>query len=93
LDFGQNEHQLKKAHRAILLMPEVLDNLKMGRQDVDGEIRCITWSAADMVLPATYTFIARDGKIMVRAFAAYMPRLSMKSCSRDVGATLMLHMT
>ena len=74
-------------------MPEVLDDLKMGRKDVGGEIRCITWSAADMVPPATDTFIARDGKIMVRTFSAYMPRLSMKSCFRDVGATLMLHMT
>ena len=74
-------------------MPEVLDDLKMGRKDVDGEIRCITWSAADMVPLATDTFIARDGKIMVRTFSAYMPRLSMKSCFRDVGATLMLHMT
>ena len=56
-----------------IVTPEFLSSMKMLRQDIDGEIAYLLWSAGDIVPLGTDTFIVRDGKIVVQTFAAYMP--------------------
>ena len=55
-----------------VLTDEVLGNFKMVRQDVDGEVAYIVWSAPPLADLATDTFVVRDGKIVVPTFVAHM---------------------
>jgi ketosteroid isomerase-like protein len=59
-----------------MVTPELLNNFKILRQDVEGEIAYIVWTAGDIVPLATDTMIVRNGKIVTQTFAAYMPNPS-----------------
>ena len=50
--------------------PKFLNDFKVGRQDIYGEVVYFTWSAGDAFPLAAETFIIRDGKIMVQTFVA-----------------------
>ena len=50
--------------------PELLDAMRLIRQDVDGEVAYIIWKAEPYITMATDTFVIRNGKIMVQTFAA-----------------------
>ncbi len=50
--------------------PELLDAMRLIRQDVDGEVAYIIWKAEPYITMATDTFVVRNGKIMVQTFAA-----------------------
>jgi ketosteroid isomerase-like protein len=49
---------------------ELLDAMRLIRQDVDGEVAYIIWKAEPYITMATDTFVVRNGKIMVQTFAA-----------------------
>jgi ketosteroid isomerase-like protein len=61
---------------ANVVTPELLNNFKILRQDVEGEIAYIVWTAGDIVPLATDTMVVRNGKIVTQTFAAYMPNPS-----------------
>jgi ketosteroid isomerase-like protein len=58
---------------ANVVTPEFLSNLKMLRQDVEGEIAYIVWTAGDIVPFATDTMVVRNGKVLIQTFASYKP--------------------
>jgi hypothetical protein len=45
----------------------------MLRQDVEGEIAYIVWTAGDIVPFATDTMVVRNGKVLIQTFASYKP--------------------
>lgn len=49
----------------------VLDNFKVNRTVIDGELAYFTWEAKPLWPMATDTFIVRDGKILYQTFAIY----------------------
>ena len=53
--------------------PGFLENFKMTRQDIRGEIAYLVWNSNPSIALGTDTFIIRGGKIIVQTFAAYMP--------------------
>ena len=58
-------------------MPEILppgfwDNFEMVRQDIEGEVAFIVWTAGPTAPLGTDTFIIRDGRIVVQTFAAHL---------------------
>src|SRR5258706_15090086 len=53
-----------------LLPPEVMAQLKMNRQEVDGEFAYLDWSAGPTIPMASDTFCVRNGKIVMQSFAA-----------------------
>jgi hypothetical protein len=44
----------------------------MVRQDVDGEVAYLVWSAPPLADLTTDTFVVRDGKIVIQTFVAHM---------------------
>ena len=54
------------------LPPGFMEAFSLDRQDVEGEIAYIVWSAGDLAPLGTDTFVIRDGKIMIQTFAAHM---------------------
>src|ERR687891_1112100 len=54
---------------ANVVTPEFLSNFKILRQDVEGEIAYIVWTAGDIVPLATDTMIVRNGKFLTQTFA------------------------
>ena len=56
----------------LIFTPEVLSQFQILRQDVDGEIAYIFWTAGSAIPLGTDTFVVRDGKIVVQTFAAHM---------------------
>jgi ketosteroid isomerase-like protein len=51
-----------------MLPPEALNNLKVIKQDIDGEFVYVLWSAEPAIQFAGDTFCIRDGKIVMQAF-------------------------
>lgn len=49
--------------------PELIQALRVTRQDVVGEVAYILWNAPPFIPSATDTFLIRDGKILVQSFA------------------------
>jgi ketosteroid isomerase-like protein len=60
---------------ANVVTPELLNNFKILRQDVEEEIAYV-WTAGDIVPLATDTMVVRNGKIVTQTFAAYTPNPS-----------------
>jgi hypothetical protein len=59
-------------------LPEILpadfwEKFEMIRQESDGEIAYIVWTAGSAAPLGTDTFVIRDGAIIVQTFAAHMP--------------------
>jgi ketosteroid isomerase-like protein len=50
--------------------PDLLDAVRLIRQDVDGEVAYLVWKAEPYITMATDTFVIRNGKIMVQTFVA-----------------------
>jgi ketosteroid isomerase-like protein len=55
-----------------LLSPEAMGNMKVIRQDFDGEYAYVLWSALPVLAFANDTFHIRDGKIVAQAFSTPM---------------------
>ena len=55
------------------LTPEMLANFSATRQEVDGEIAYVVWTIGDIIPFGTDTFVVRDGKIVTRTIAVYVP--------------------
>jgi ketosteroid isomerase-like protein len=55
-----------------MLTPEVLGNMKLLKQDINGEYAYILWSAAPVVLNGGDTFHVQDGKIIAQSFVGQM---------------------
>lgn len=53
--------------------PELIQALKLIRQDVDGEVAYILWNAEPFIPLATDTFLIRNGKILAQSFAVLAP--------------------
>src|SRR5262245_9176650 len=51
-----------------MLSPESLNNLKVIKQDIDGEFVYVLWSAEPAIPFAGDTFCIRDGKIVMQSF-------------------------
>ena len=51
------------------LTTKFLDDFKVGRQDIYGEVVYFTWSAGDAFPLGAETFIIRNGKIIVQTLA------------------------
>ena len=56
-----------------ILTGESLANFKVYRQEVNGDYAYIFWSAAPNVVAGGDTFHVRNGKIIMQAFAGYLP--------------------
>ncbi len=56
------------------LTPELMGTFKIERQDIDGEVAFLVWSAGDFVPLATDTFVLKNGKIVVQTFVPFTPR-------------------
>ena len=54
------------------LTPELLAIFKLDKQEVNGELAYITWSAGSVIPLGTDTFIVQNGKIRYQTLAAYM---------------------
>lgn len=55
-------------------LPEgFMEAFEMVRQDAEGEIAYIVWTAGDLAPLGTDTFVVRDGKIVMQTFAAHVP--------------------
>lgn len=54
----------------------LVDNFKLLREDVDGEVMYILWTCGDVAPLGTDTYIVRDEKIVVQTFATYPPNLA-----------------
>ncbi len=67
--------ELRKFFEAFIsnMPPGMMGAFKMVRQDIEGEIAYIVWTAEPFVALGTDTFVVRDGKIIVQTFAAHMP--------------------
>ena len=50
-----------------MLPPDVLNNLKVMKQDIDGEYAYVLWSAEPVLPFAGDTFCIRDGKIVMQS--------------------------
>jgi hypothetical protein len=55
-----------------MVPPEVIANIKLIRQDVNGEYAYILWSAAPAVPFGGDTFRVHDGKIVMQTFVGQM---------------------
>ena len=55
-----------------IFTPDVLNRLKMERQDIEGDYVYLLWSAGTTVPFATDSFYIRDGKIVMQSFAAQL---------------------
>lgn len=53
--------------------PELIQALRLIRQDVDGEVAYILWNAEPFIPLATDTFLIRNGKILAQSFAVLAP--------------------
>jgi ketosteroid isomerase-like protein len=53
-------------------MPGFADAIKMSRQEIDGDVAYIVWTAPGFVILGTDTVVTRDGKIAVQTFAGHM---------------------
>jgi ketosteroid isomerase-like protein len=53
--------------------PGFVDAMETTRQDIEGEVAYIVWSAKPFAPLGTDTFIVRDSKIVVQTAAFYMP--------------------
>lgn len=54
------------------LSSELLATFTLARQDFDGELAYILWSAGDFIPLGTDTFVVRGGKIKYQTLAAYL---------------------
>jgi ketosteroid isomerase-like protein len=52
------------------LMPEVIQNMKVIRQEIDGDYAYVFWSSAPSIPLGSDTFCVRDGKIVMQSFIA-----------------------
>ena len=52
------------------MSPEFIENFKIGRQDIHGDVVYFTWSSGEDGPFAAETFVIRDGNIVVQTFAA-----------------------
>jgi ketosteroid isomerase-like protein len=57
-----------------IFTPQILSSLNVLRQDIDGEVAYLVWTAGDTIPMGSDTFVVRDGKIRVQTVAAYMPQ-------------------
>ncbi len=55
-----------------MLTPDVLSQIKIARQAVDGEIAYIAFSAGRAIPLISDTFVIRDGKIVAQTTAVQM---------------------
>ena len=55
-----------------MLTPEVMANMKIIEQDIDGEYAYAVWTALPVVPFGSDTFHVHDGKIMMQSFAGQM---------------------
>jgi len=55
-----------------IFTPDVMRQFQIVRQDVDGEVAYIVYTAGSAIPLGTDTFVVRDGKIVVQTFAAQM---------------------
>jgi ketosteroid isomerase-like protein len=51
-------------------MPGLMDAITLSRQEIEGDVAYIVWTAPGFVTLGTDTFFVRDGKIAVQTFAA-----------------------
>jgi ketosteroid isomerase-like protein len=51
----------------------LMDAFALVRQDVEGDVAYIVWTAAPFILLGTDTFVVRDGKIAVQTLATHTP--------------------
>lgn len=51
--------------------PGLVDAIKLSRQDIEGEVAYIVWTAPGFLALGTDTFVMRDGSIAVQTFAAH----------------------
>jgi hypothetical protein len=56
--------------------PELMSNLKVVRQDIDGEVAYVALTAGTVMPLATDTYIVRNGKIIIETTAAYMGHIA-----------------
>ena len=54
--------------------PEVLTSIKVHRLEVHGEVAYMVWSAGEAFPFATDTFVIRNGTIVAKTAAAYLPQ-------------------
>ena len=66
--------QIREFFTAMLgnLPPGFMEAFAMVRQDVEGELAYIVWTAGDLAPIGTDTFVIRDGKIALQTFAAHV---------------------
>ncbi len=53
---------------ALKAMPGFVDALALSRQEIEGDIAYIVWTAPGFMTLGTDTFLVRDGKIVVQTF-------------------------
>ena len=78
--FGSSKgpDQIRAAFAAImnLVTPEVMAEMKLGQQHIDGEFAYILWSAGAHITTASDTFCVRNGKIVLQTFVGAGPLLT-----------------
>jgi hypothetical protein len=67
--------QIRAAFVAVLnlVTPEVMAEMKLNYQQVDGEFAYILWSAGAHITLATDSFCVRGGKVVMQSFAGAGP--------------------
>jgi ketosteroid isomerase-like protein len=55
---------------ALKAMPGFVDAIALNRQEIEGDVAYIVWTAPGFMTLGTDTFLVRDGKIVVQTFAA-----------------------
>jgi ketosteroid isomerase-like protein len=56
-----------------MLTPEELNNMKLIKQDINGDYAYVVWSTPSIPMGSD-TFCVRDGKIVMQSFVAQMNR-------------------
>ena len=51
--------------------PELVQAIKVRRQDIAGEVAYIVWEATPFITRATDTFVIRNGKIVTQTYAIF----------------------
>lgn len=54
--------------------PEVMGNMKLIKQDIEGDYACAMWTAAPAILFGGDTFCVRNGKIAMQSFVGELNR-------------------
>ena len=69
--------QIRATFAAImnLVTPEVMAEMKLGQQNIDGDFAYILWTAGAHITTASDTFCVRNGKIVMQSFVGAGPLL------------------